>query len=62
MLDAVRIDRLDSYQLSTNQPLTSAGYPPYGKEMSVGFYEATVRDQVTLRQETTPGGNLLQPA
>ena len=29
ILDAVRIDGLDSYYLSVDQPLVSAGYPPF---------------------------------
>ena len=29
ILDAVRIDGLDSYHLSVDQPLVSAGYPPF---------------------------------
>ena len=61
ILDAVGIDGFDSYHLSVDQPLASAGYLPCGGESITRFSEAAVGDPVALRQKATPGGDFLKP-
>ena len=61
IFDAVRIDGLDSDQLSVHQPLTNARYPPCSGRSITGFSEAAVGDPVALRQKATPGGYRLKP-
>ena len=60
ILRAGRTDRLYRHQPSINQPLGYAGYPPSGGGSTVWFNKSAVGDPVALRQEPTPGRDLLK--
>ena len=61
IVDAVEVNRLDSHQLSVDQPLAGAGNPPSDRECTIRFDEAVVGDPVALRQKAASGGHLLKP-
>jgi len=48
ILDAVRADRLDSYQLPVHKSLTSAGYPHCGGGSVISSDKGAVGDPVAL--------------
>jgi len=58
----VRVNRLDSHQLSIERSLTSVGNPPGGGESSIKLSKATMSDPITLGQKAAPGGNYLKSA
>ena len=61
IVDAVRTNCFDGYQLTVDRPLTDPRNPPSGGEIIIGFGKATVGDPVALRQKPTSGGHLLKP-
>ena len=61
ILDAFRMDGLDSHQPSMHRPLADAGYPPCGGGNVIGASVASVGDPVALRQKATASGNFLEP-
>ena len=61
IVDTIRIDCLDSHQLTIDRPLTGLRNSPGGGEIIIGFSEAAVGDPVALRQKATSSRHPLKP-